>query len=768
MAEVHRLRELGKSAFAEGRYQDAHEAFASAANAATRIGSPYDAAMNWSNAGYSALAGMQYRPALENLLRARSIAEKSGEMKPLIFALNNLASLYLQMNQPANALRIAEDALSGPAGHADAAKRGQLLLQQARALAGLDRFSEAEPIFRQAMKEMTDAGDFAGAAGGWAIFGDKCIDSQEYAHAEAALKESLRLSATWHLKTTAYPLTDLAKLRGKNGDPATAERLFHQALDAHESLTPLWVIYYERGLFRLEAGRNAEALADFRQARKFAMLMRADMVPSDQDRAALEQVGEIFEGFVDAGNRLALSNRDNAVLAETFDVAEKDRMWSLRALIPETNDWRSRLPARYWDLLVRFQATERELLAEPPASNQRVNVERQAADLELELRQIEASAGAGSQTAAESNNTSPSAHVKSVLDSDSVLFSFSIAKRSSWLWTVDRKHIAVYALPAHDQVEREVAAFRKALLEGRDITVGGRLLYSSLFGSVPAATLAHKRWLIEPDGPLYELPFAALPIGEGKNGGRPDYLIERAALQTIPGALLVERGAVQTAGSFVGIGDPVFNTADSRYSGRRWKTSRTAVMLPRLANTGPEIDACSRAWGAASPRLLKGPAANIGVVESALSNSPAAIHFATHVVAGSDEYQSGLIALGLDANGAMGLLGPKDIVARRLPGSLVVMDGCHSGQGKALPGSGLMGLTRAWIGAGASAVLSTGWDIPDDAAQSLMVNFYQEVHNAAGVNPAAALRAAQLAALHSEGPDRQPLRWAGYFLLSRI
>ena len=51
-------------------------------------------------------------------------------------------------------------------------------------------------------------------------------------------------------------------------------------------------------------------------------------------------------------------------------------------------------------------------------------------------------------------------------------------------------------------------------------------------------------------------------------------------------------------------------------------------------------------------------------------------------------------------------MGPGNIASRRVAGSLVVMDGCHSGQGQTLPGSGLMGLTRAWIGAGASTVVS--------------------------------------------------------------
>jgi CHAT domain-containing protein len=137
-------------------------------------------------------------------------------------------------------------------------------------------------------------------------------------------------------------------------------------------------------------------------------------------------------------------------------------------------------------------------------------------------------------------------------------------------------------------------------------------------------------------------------------------------------------------------------------------------------------------------------------------------------VTASGQFGSGLIALSLDDHGALGLMGPADIAAHRLGGALVVMNGCHSGQGEALPGSGPMGLTRAWIAAGARAVVATRWDVPDGAAQSLMVSFYRALRSPDGGSPAQALRTAQLQALRAGGPDAQPSRWAGYFLLSRI
>jgi CHAT domain-containing protein/tetratricopeptide (TPR) repeat protein len=765
LAEVMRLHALGKAAFSEGRYQDAREAFWAAAAGAMRVGSARDAAMNWSNAGFASVIAMQYRTALEDLSRARRTAEAAGEMVPLIYTLSNLAGLYLQMGAPEDALHISQEALAGPAGHANAGMRGILFNQEAQALTMLGRFPEAEPIFRQSLAQIMDAGNLDAAARWWAGFGSYYIDAGRYEDAERALSEALRLVRTHHLKAAASVLSNLAKLRGKQGDSATAEHLFQEALDAHETVTPLWLIYYDRGSFRLETGSTRRALEDFRESRRLAIRMRADIVPADHDRVALEsRVSRIFEALVDAGNRYAIATNDKIILAETFDAAEQDRLWSLRALVPEPNDWRSRLPAHYWELLVRFQSAERSLIAEPSS-----DAEKRADDLRFELQQAEAAAGGTAGT--DKASDLPSRHVKDVLDPDSVLFSFSITETSSWLWVVDRGQMRVYALPSRERIKREVSDFTRALQDGQDSKASGRQLYATLFGKVPATVLARKRWLLEPDGPLYDLPFAALPVDEP--GGRTAFLIERVALQTIPGALLLERGAIQANGAFVGIGDPVFNQADPRYRPRDQGSSMKAALnksitLPRLPNTAAEVAACSRAWASDSPQLLTGSAANRGAVESALATSPAVIHFATHVVNAPGEFGSGLIALGLDAKGAIGLMGPEDIAARRVAGSLVVMNGCHSAQGDALPGSGLMGLTRAWIGAGANAVLSTRWDVPDESAQSLMVSFYRALRYQSRGNPAAALRQAQLEALHSGGQDSQPSRWSGYFLLSRI
>ena len=149
-------------------------------------------------------------------------------------------------------------------------------------------------------------------------------------------------------------------------------------------------------------------------------------------------------------------------------------------------------------------------------------------------------------------------------------------------------------------------------------------------------------------------------------------------------------------------------------------------------------------------------------VRQAIRNETAVLHFATHVVTSPGDPQAGMIALSLNKSGAMELLGSNEILARPVKVALVVMNGCHSAQGAVLPGTGLMGLTRAWIGAGAGAVLATQWDIPDAAAQDFITAFYRSLRTTANFDPAVALRQAQLENLSN------PRNWAGYFLLSRL
>jgi CHAT domain-containing protein len=73
-----------------------------------------------------------------------------------------------------------------------------------------------------------------------------------------------------------------------------------------------------------------------------------------------------------------------------------------------------------------------------------------------------------------------------------------------------------------------------------------------------------------------------------------------------------------------------------------------------------------------------------------------------------------------------GLLDGKTIINHfRLRADLVTLSACQTGLGKVLS-QGSIGLTRAFMAAGARSVLASLWRVDDESTKDLMINFYKE------------------------------------------
>jgi CHAT domain-containing protein len=82
--------------------------------------------------------------------------------------------------------------------------------------------------------------------------------------------------------------------------------------------------------------------------------------------------------------------------------------------------------------------------------------------------------------------------------------------------------------------------------------------------------------------------------------------------------------------------------------------------------------------------------------------------------------------------------------------------------GRDIRGEGLVGLSRAFMYAGAPRVVASLWQVSDVATAELMKRFYRGLFKE-GLRPAAALRAAQLE-LSRDPRWRSPFYWAGFLL----
>ena len=106
-----------------------------------------------------------------------------------------------------------------------------------------------------------------------------------------------------------------------------------------------------------------------------------------------------------------------------------------------------------------------------------------------------------------------------------------------------------------------------------------------------------------------------------------------------------------------------------------------------------------------------------------------------------------------------GILDGKTIINHfRLRADLVTLSACQTGLGKVLS-QGSIGLTRAFMAAGARSVLASLWRVDDDSTKDLMINFYKEYlqHSNKGIALQNAMKQTRL-----RYPE--PRYWAGFSL----
>lgn len=132
----------------------------------------------------------------------------------------------------------------------------------------------------------------------------------------------------------------------------------------------------------------------------------------------------------------------------------------------------------------------------------------------------------------------------------------------------------------------------------------------------------------------------------------------------------------------------------------------------------------------------------------------AILHFATHaVVDDAHPERSHLVFAHSELDAA-------SIRRLHLRAGLVTLSACETGLGRPVRGEGFIGLTHAFLAAGARSVVATSWRIGDPTTADFMQSFYEKV--AAGETVAAALQTTKQAWALRRDERGHPSRWAPY------
>jgi CHAT domain-containing protein len=781
---LQQLRNTGNALFRSGQYAGAIQVYQTGYDEARSRGDTRSAVRFLNNLGSSEYQLYRFRDAIKAYLDARDLAESQGDTEMLAALHFNLSSLYFQMGEMEAATESARRGLSMP-GTAVLKFRPKLLIQSAQLQMRRKDRDQAIRSLNEAIDAARLGLDQATEATAWNELGDVLLESGRLDAANHALLESFRLRKLNHDDRIHYSFESLAKLCLRQNDTRSASLLFERAIQSSQPLGPaaVWSSYYERGRANLAQGHKSAAFADLAMALGKLRSWRAEVLPAEAFRISKGvELHQVFSDFIRSASELYRETGQERFAEQAFTAAEQSRALSLQALWAGS-DLTNELPREYWQTLSQLQRAESDLLGNEPAAGTDV-----LRGLRLKLAEMETRAGIdlpplpmGREL---SDNPLPRV-TRPALGPDEVVLSFYAGNPESYVWALTAGGLEFQRLPSEADLRQSVSGFVSALRESSDRAPAlGAGLYDQLFGKLRPSTVARQKWVLVPDGPLFDLPFAALLENPPAPARARTYLIERHDLRIVTSVAALPRSPLpEPAGLFIGVGDPIYNRADVRLPAAVRQpvipaalppgAFQTAGMeLPRLPGSAREIDSCAGIWRASGGRsiVLEGREANKQRLERALQEGPAVLHLATHVLFPPNDAGPGMLALSLEPERRLQFLSATEIANMRANIGLVVLDGCSSAHAPSLPGAGLMGMTRAWLTAGARAVIATRWAAADQDEGELFHSLYRLYFTARrNQRPpfSSMLRESQLAELKAGGRHADPAYWASYFCVER-
>lgn len=308
----------------------------------------------------------------------------------------------------------------------------------------------------------------------------------------------------------------------------------------------------------------------------------------------------------------------------------------------------------------------------------------------------------------------------------------------AWSWVVTADGLTRVPLPPRGELEPSVAALTAAWRAGATPGAAEAALGERLLGGVVRALPAGVHHLVVvPDGPLHALPVGGLLV----DGARLDARVSVAVTPSIRHWLAARSQAGRAPGGVVVLAGPSIPDLPVLPGSDREAAAVAAALGP-----GVEVRAGIEATEPALVRALTDPAVGL-------------VHVAAHAEVDPLFPERTRIRLA-PAGGADGEFTIGELAGLRIPGTVVVLSACDTASGYELEGEGPLGLGRAFLDAGARAVVATSWPLRDDDAAAFAAELVARL--AAGDDVGTAVSAARRA---RAAAGARPESWAGVVVL---
>ena len=329
-----------------------------------------------------------------------------------------------------------------------------------------------------------------------------------------------------------------------------------------------------------------------------------------------------------------------------------------------------------------------------------------------------------------------------------ILF-YWLGEKQSYLWTITALKTSLFTLPPKSEIDPVVQRYRKALSEQQEFLQtaddDGRTLYRTLVTPAKPSLAKNAKVIIIPDGSLNTLNFETLIVPDPT----PHYWIEDISIADASSLRLLaaSRGAGRHTPSLLLLGNAIAPNPD----------------YPELRKAAVEMESIEKNF---SPPQQKTFARDSATPTAYLSGKPeqfSYIHFVAHGTASrTSPLDSAIVLSKSGPEDDSFKLYARDIIHHPLHAELVTISTCYGAGSRAYSGEGLVGLSWAFLRAGAHNVIGALWEVSDVSTPQLMDELYGQL--AKGKTPDTALRNAKLKLLRSSTAFRKPFYWAPFQL----
>lgn len=698
----------------------------------------------------------------------------------------NLPEIYAFMGDWGSALRYARESLQSATEFEDELERQDTLATLGNVLLGAGRHREAVDAFLESLS--------LGRSTRFAPFhltalmglGSAYLTLKEYGHAERRLLEALQLARQLgNVRAEANALAGLGRCYRQLGSLQKAGAYFNQAL---KLAAPIPVVEAtlaaQRGLGELaiRGGDFKAALANLESAARDIESIRSRIPTADLKTDFGTENAKLYEDLVYVLAQMDRREPGRGWDRKAFEYAERGRARAFLDLLSESR-------AQITKGLSAEQRQQRTGLEAELSRSIKALMEH---DTEVNRRAARKAETALGDWITSIRITNPSYQgliypqpigaaeaVKRAGRMRLTALEYTLGDRESYLWVVTQGQIRLFRLPGRASIGLAVNEYRKVCAQhprGEQFDAWqdkAAALYNVLVKPAEQYLAPDHPLVIAPDGILHYLPFETLRASGPNDGAH--CLIEQFPISYVPSVSVLAELEDRSPGrarkmDLLAYGDPLFSrrgeTVPLSAELVRGIYEATGIHFPQLPNTRREVDGIGRLFAPERRTTLLGLNATESSVKHANLLDYRLVHFATHaVIDDRNPARSGIVLSLVNTGDEDGILRMNEILNLEMSADLVVLSACQTGLGSLVRAEGMVGLTRAFLYAGARGVAVSLWDVNDLIAPEFMESLYR--HLKQGRAPAEALRSAKLEMLHSGSPVRaNPYFWAPFILVA--